>query len=76
MSRDFEKAQRSYDAMLPEDYDDCENCEGTGFVLNDGAPDAKPIRCHVCRGEGIITREIRRQNIIEAKADAKIDLAD
>lgn len=52
--RQFQRAQRQYDAQLPDDTDcpDCDDCEGTGKVFDDGAPDAQPITCPKCNGSG------------------------
>lgn len=61
----FDRAQRAYDNMEPPDYYTrtitCQECEGTGKVFDDGAPDAVPITCPKCKGEGEKQIDIREK---------------
>ena len=66
--RSFDKAQRSYDAALPEDSEVCPNCEG--------ARSFNGALCIACAGDGEVSHENRNQHIEDVKGDAKIDFRD
>lgn len=69
-------SQRDIDNAMGGDNDciDCPECNGTGKVFDDGAPDAVPIVCSKCGGEGI--REMTGEEIEKAKQDARELAAD
>jgi len=56
----FDKAQRAYDNMMPEEGPEpveCEECGGTGMITGIGEEDVVSDRCPVCKGEGEIIPE-------------------
>lgn len=53
---------------------ECPDCEGSGKVMDDGAPDAVPITCGKCKGEGEI--EMTYEEAAEQAADARAEKAD
>lgn len=53
---------------------ECPNCEGSGKVMDDGAPDAVPVTCGKCKGEGEI--EMTYEEAAEARQDALAEKAD
>ena len=65
------------DRAMGGDCDECPRCEGDGTILDDGAPDAVPIKCPRCNGEGYIDlareKAERRLAAEEARADANED---
>lgn len=57
--------QRRLDNMEDPDYYTrtitCRECDGTGKVFDDGAPDAVPIKCKKCSGEGEFVIDVRKK---------------
>lgn len=53
---------------------ECPECEGSGKVMDDGAPDAVPVTCAKCKGEGEIEKSY--EEMAEEAADARAEKAD
>ena len=53
---------------------ECPDCEGSGKVMDDGAPDTVPVTCSKCDGEGEI--EMTPEECAEAADDARAEKAD
>ncbi|MEI6197138.1 MAG: hypothetical protein WCS42_22710 [Verrucomicrobiota bacterium] len=73
-NRSFARAQAQYDAQMPPDDDgaECEKCEGTGKVFDDGAADAVAINCPDCDGEGVVYPP-SQQEIADERAERRAD---
>jgi RecJ-like exonuclease len=70
LQQSFDRAQRQYDAQMPDEprMKECPNCEGAGTVEIEAHDGVREMPCRVCDGDGEV--EQTADDAIDREADA------